>query len=103
MNKISFDIGTQLLGNDTFPRDPGSVGRFITAIASNAVVIAGIICVFMIIAGGFGMIAGAGGNNPQNAAKGRQAATAGVIGFLIIFAAYWIVQVVEIITGVTIF
>ena len=46
------------------------------------------------------MIAGAGQDNPERAAKGKQAATSALIGFIIIFAAYWIIRLIEIITGV---
>jgi len=103
MNRLSFDLGLRLLGNDTFPRTMSGVGPLVSVFARNAIVIAGILSILLIVAGGFGMIMGAGGDNPQNAAKGRQAATAGVIGFLLVFAAYWIVEIVQVVTGVAIF
>jgi len=52
--------------------------------------------------GGIGMIAGAGNSNPEQAGKGRQAATSAVVGFIIVFAAYWIMQLIEILTGFSI-
>jgi len=39
----------------------------------------------------------------KEAEQGKNAITAAVIGFVIIFAAYWIVQIIEFITGVNIF
>jgi hypothetical protein len=48
------------------------------------------------------MIMGAGQDNPEAAAKGKQAATSAVIGFIIIFAAYWIIQIIETVTGLNI-
>lgn len=68
----------------------------------NALAISGIIMLFLMIGGGIGMIAGAGQGNPESAAKGRQAVTAAAIGFIIIFAAYWIIQIVETVTGLNI-
>ena len=41
-------------------------------------------------------------NNPEAAKKGQQAATAAAIGFVIVFAAYWIVRLIEVIINVNI-
>jgi len=35
--------------------------------------------------------------------KARQIITTGLIGFIVVFAAYWLVQIVETLTGVEIF
>jgi hypothetical protein len=43
---------------------------------------------------------GAGKNDPEQAAKGKKAATTALIGFIIVFAAYWIVRIIELIFGV---
>jgi hypothetical protein len=67
----------------------------VSVILSNAVVIAGIILFILILAGGIMMIAGAGSGNKEGVGKGRTAVTAAVIGFLIIFAAYWIMLIME--------
>ena len=45
------------------------------------------------------MIAGAGKDNPEQTAKGKQAVTSAVLGFVVVFAAYWIVQLIEEFTG----
>lgn len=103
MEKIAFNIGDVFFNSsDRFPREPGSVGGLIHTVIRNAFVVSGIILVILIIAGGIGMISGAGSQNPQKTAQAKQAVTAGVIGFIIIFAAYWIVQIIEILTGVVI-
>lgn len=99
MDKIAFKIG------DAFNSPIGNTvgfARLVSIILSNAIVIAGIIMLFLMIGGGIGIIAGAGKGNPEAAARGRQAVTAAVIGFIIIFATYWIIQIAEIITGVKI-
>ncbi len=40
--------------------------------------------------------------NAEKTDKGKQAITGAIIGFVIIFASYWIIQIIEIITGVNI-
>jgi len=99
VNKLAVDIGTSF--NSPFGQEKG-IGDLVSAIISNALVIAGIILVFFFIFGGISMIAGAGQDNPERAAKGKQAATSALLGFIIIFAAYWIIRIIESITGLAI-
>lgn len=100
--KIAFDLGDSFFGNDVFPKNESEVGVLVGSLAGNAIVIAGIVCVLMIVAGGLTYIINAGNSNPQSAAKGSKAATMGVVGFVIVFVSYWIVQGIEILTGVDI-
>jgi hypothetical protein len=100
VEKLAVNIGNAFgspIGKDDF-----GFAKLVSIILSNAIMIAGIIMLFLIIGGGIGIISGAGQGNPEKAARGRQAVTTAVIGFIIIFATYWIVQIVEIITGVDI-
>jgi uncharacterized membrane protein (Fun14 family) len=93
------DIGNSF--GSPFGRTAG-VGSLVSTIVSAALVLAGIIVLVLFIAGGIGVIASAGSNNPEGAAKGKQALTSALIGFIIVFAAYWIIQIIENITGVNI-
>lgn len=105
-NKLSFNIGQMLFGNNT---GTGSyswtnitdVGKLVGILVSNAVFIAGFLLIIVLVYAGFQMISGAGQSNPQKAAQGRSAATAAALGFLIIFTAYWIVKLLEVIFGFT--
>ncbi|MBI3443116.1 hypothetical protein HY008_00390 [Candidatus Woesebacteria bacterium] len=74
-------------------------GNLVSIILSNAIIVAAIIMLFLLIFGGISIIVGAGRGDEQSTARGRQAATAAAIGFAIIFGAYWIVRVVETIAG----
>ena len=76
----------------------GSPGDLISVILPNVFIISGIILLFMIIFGGFLVVSSAGGN-PEQTQKGRQAITGAIIGFVVVFSSYWIVQIIEIITG----
>ena len=103
MEKIAIDIGDQFFGPESHKlKELTGIGDLVTVILSNALVIAGIILLFLLVFGGISMVLGAGRDNPEQAAKGKQAATAAVIGFIIIFASYWIIQLIQLLTGITI-
>jgi hypothetical protein len=103
-NHLAFNLKDAFFGpSDKYPTNPSQVGPFVSIFARNAILIAGLICVIMIVVGGLGVIASAGKGNQQSAGKGKAALTAGAAGFVIVFCAYWIVQIIEIITGITIF
>ena len=74
-----------------------TLGDYITPLVSFAVVGAGLIAFLLFLGGGIAMIAGAG--NPQQQEKGKSALTAGVIGLALVVSAYWIVQIIEVLTG----
>lgn len=80
----------------------GSIGEFISAILPNIYILAGVVLFFLLIGGGITVIVGAGREDPEGAARGKQAITAAIVGFIIVFASYWIVQIIEIITGIDI-
>ena len=103
MKTIAFNIG------DTFFGRPGGggfltqitdLGRLVSIVASNAIVIAGIILLFLFIFAGFQMITGAG--NPQKQQQAQQIMTAGIIGFILVVAAFLIVRLIESTLGITI-
>lgn len=62
--------------------------------------LAGLILFLMLVWGGFEMLIGAA--KKQNLDAGKQRVTAAVIGFVLLFVSYWLVQIIEYITGVRI-
>lgn len=60
----------------------------------------GIILFVMIVWGGFEMLSGAATKKSLDA--GRERVTAAIIGFILLFSSYWIVQIVEAVFGVRI-
>ena len=91
--------------NETFLSSWGTaykINDLVSVILSNAVIVAAILMFILMLAGGVGVIASAGSDNPEGAAKGKKMVTGAVLGFLIIFASYWIIQLVETITGLSI-
>lgn len=75
----------------------GSIGEIIGRVLPLIFIFAGIALLFSIISAGFTMMTGAG--DPKKLQAGRQQLTNGLIGFILIFCAYWIVQIVGIALG----
>lgn len=95
------NIGERFLGQGAFLTQLTDVGGLVTIILRAAFAVAGIILIVLFIVGGISIISGAGSDNPENAAKGKQAITSALTGFVIVFSAYWIVRLIELITGLT--
>lgn len=94
------NIGTHY--NSPFGKSGGGIGDFVSIILSNAVAFAGIALFILLIVGGIMIMAGSGSSNKDQVAKGQKAATSALIGFLIIFIAYWIIRLAESIFGFSI-
>jgi hypothetical protein len=60
----------------------------------------GLILFVMLIWGGFEMLSGASDPKSQEAGKNRM--TAAVIGFILLFASYWLAQIVQAVFGISI-
>lgn len=76
-------------------------GGIITRMLEFIFPIAGLILFLMISWGGFEVLSGAGDSSKVTA--GKQRVTAAIVGFLILFASYWMVQIMELVFGVVIF
>jgi hypothetical protein len=76
-------------------------GEIISKILPYIFTIAGIILFVFLIWGGFELLAS--GGNPERTKKAQGKITSALIGFLIIFLAYWITQLLEAIFGISIF
>lgn len=101
MHNLQLKAQINILGYFHSPLNGTTVtpGDFVTILLRNIISISAVVFTFLAVGGGFAMIVGAGKDNPQQAAKGKQAVTAAVIGFVIIFTSFWIVQAIGILTG----
>lgn len=79
--------------------NPGltSFGPLVTAIVRNAFVFAAIISFILLILGGFQVIVAAG--DEKKLEQGKAAITGAVVGLLVVLGSFWIVQIIEVITG----
>lgn len=106
---MAFNIGDQLFldraglkpisGSDFYSKPEGFFPLFWT-IVKNLYLLTGIVLLFFLVAGGVGMIINAG--NAEKQKHSSQTLTSAVVGYLIMFAAYWLVRIVEIVFGIEI-
>jgi hypothetical protein len=87
------------LGNATGD-DFTTIGGIISAFLPYLLTIAGLILFGMLVMGGFTMLAGAADKEAQE--KGKKMVTSSLTGFFIIFAAYWIAQILQVIFKINI-
>ena len=100
---LAFRISTEFnLGDKPLTTVFSSPGALISALLPNLYILAGLILFILLLFGGFGIIMGAQGGNPEQAGKGKNAITAALLGFGLIFASYWIIQIIQWITGINI-
>lgn len=98
------DIGQAFkLGNEGIGAKKGysNIGEFISAVLPNIYVISSLVLFILLIGGGFTIISS--GGNPDKQNKGSKAITSAVVGFIIIFGSYWLIQIIEYIFGIKIF
>ncbi|MEK7527979.1 MAG: hypothetical protein AAB574_03105 [Patescibacteria group bacterium] len=88
--------GTNIAGKYT------DFGILVTLILKNGLTLAGIILLVLIIAGGVMFIAAAGSDDSKKLAAASSTITSALIGFLVIFLSYFIIQIIEVITGLKI-
>lgn len=77
-----------------------SLGAIISQALEYAIVLGGIAMFVYLLLGGFELLTSAG--NPEGIQKGTQKVIFAIIGFLVIFASYFIVQLVETMLGFSI-
>lgn len=73
--------------------DLSTPGGIISRVLVFAFPLAGLILFLMIVWGGFEMMIGAA--NKKNLDSGKKRVTAALVGFLLLFASYWIVSIVQ--------
>src|SRR4030042_2801944 len=78
-----------------------SLGDIINTLIPYIFALAGLALLLVLIWAGFEMMTSAGDPKKMESAKGRL--TGAVLGFVIIFVAYWLVQILEVIFGLKIF
>ena len=78
--------------------DFGNLGQIVDKIVPFVFGAAGLFLLFYLITGGFGIMTSKG--DPKALEAARQKITTALIGFIIIFVSYWIVQLFGAILGV---
>ncbi len=97
------DIGSEtLLKEGVTLNSYTSFSQLLSPLLRNSLTIAGIIFLALILIGGIGMIAGAGNNDPKKTEQSKKTITSAIIGFIVVFSAYLIIQLIEVLTGLPI-
>ncbi|EKD80274.1 MAG: hypothetical protein ACD_40C00156G0008 [uncultured bacterium] len=97
----SFNLGDQLLfQGEKATAEYSTADKLINNVLPNVYVAAGLVIFFMIVFGGFMIIANAG--NADKTAEGSKIITSAIMGLLVLFASYWIIQIIQVVTGVPI-
>ena len=76
-----------------------TVGGIVSVLVNFLLPIAGLIFLLILISSGFKMMTSAG--DPKRIASARSGLTTGLVGFIIIFTAFWLVQIIGSILGLT--
>lgn len=87
---------------DEFPLAPlfPNLGFVVSLLLKNALLLAGLIFFFVLIFSGLKYILSSG--NRENIQKAGAGITNGLLGLIIVFVSYWIIVIIEIITGLNI-
>lgn len=94
-NAINFDQINKAIGLN---QNLNTLGGIISAVIPYLFGIAGFLLLLYLIFGGFSYMLS--GGDPKATESAKQKITNAVIGFVIIFVAYWLVQILGIILGV---
>lgn len=76
-------------------------GALVTVIVQNAFVLAGVISFLLLVFGGFGVIIAAGSGDTKQLEKGKQTITYAVLGLILVVTSYWIIQIIETVSGIS--
>lgn len=97
------DIGAETqLKDDVTLSSYTSISQILSPLLKNSLTLAGIIFLALIVVGGIGMIASAGSGDQKKAEQSKKTITSAVIGFIVVFCAYFIIQIITVLTGVEI-
>lgn len=91
------NINQHLIQNGKISSPNNFIGNIINTLLPLIFVIAGMGLLIMLISSGFQIMTAV--QDPNRAEEGKQRIVAAFVGFFILFAAYWLIQVLEIIFG----
>lgn len=90
-----------VISNSPYTADLSTPGGIISRVLLFLFPLAGLILFVMIVWGGFEILAKAS-ESKKALDAGKNRITAAIVGFLLLFASYWLVQIAEVIFGITI-
>lgn len=91
-------FGDSAINSQYFTSPAGIISRVLLF----AFPIAGLILFLMLVWAGFQILSGAFNGGSKSIDAGKQRATTALVGFILLFVAYWVMQIIEVIFGITI-
>ena len=76
-----------------------SLGGLVGYLLPKTLIVAGVIFFILIVLAGLGMIRGASSGDPHASEQAKQYLTYAVIGLIIVFGAFWILQIINYLTN----
>ncbi len=96
-SNIFNEVNKPLIGGSQISQPQNFVSNVINILLPFIFIVAGLGLFVMLLIGGFQIMTAV--QDPNRAEEGKQRIVAALIGFFILFAAYWLVQALEIIFG----
>lgn len=100
MNVYAADVAIPGNSIPGFKFAGGSVGNIVSSLFNYLLPLAGILMFAMIIYGGLTLMLS--GGNPEGVKEGTNKILFGVVGFIVVFASFWIIKIIETIFGIQI-
>lgn len=96
--QIDFNTLREAFPQDSLPRRADlNLGAIISRLLPYIFILAGLMLFIYLIMGGFQLMTSGGDPKRAESAKGK--ITGAVIGFIIVFVSYWLVQILQVIFG----
>lgn len=96
-----FNLGDKLIFQGSSANSSyTTAGDLINNILPNVYAAAGVVIFFMFILGGFNVISSASDSHKME--EGKKIITFAIMGLLIVFGSYWIIQIIQVVTGLEI-
>jgi len=105
MNRLLADVNIGDLpigGNNTLNNTYPTAGKLINVILQNSLVVIGLLLLGLLIYGGILFIISAGSDDSKKVAQAQSVITDALVGFAVVFLAFFIIQIIEVITGLNI-
>ena len=92
------EIQSKALPNFEFSGEQGNIGSIVSSFLNYLFPLAGILLLLYLIFGGFSLMTSGGDPKAVQAAKSK--ITNALIGFIIVFTSYWLVQILGTVLGI---
>lgn len=79
-------------------RQFSTLGDIVNKLLPVALILGGIVFFIMAVVAGFNILAGAGSDDPKAMNKWRETLFSAMVGLILMFAAFWILQIINFIT-----